>query len=87
MNDNSAESKKPKINRRDQVFRYLKYLLKNEIVCLFVFAGLRLNNTWASGTVKTLSTTRKPPFLTKFGLRLQVQALGGQPIEYKDEAK
>ena len=26
--------------------------------------------------LKTLSTTRKPPFLTKFGLRLQVQASG-----------
>ena len=26
--------------------------------------------------LQTLSTTRKPPFLTKFGLRLQVQASG-----------
>ena len=26
--------------------------------------------------LKTLSTTKKPPFLTKFGLRLQVQAYG-----------
>ena len=28
--------------------------------------------------LKTLSTTRKPPFLAKFGLRLQVQAPGFQ---------
>ena len=28
--------------------------------------------------LKTLSTTRKPPFITKFGLRLQVQASGFQ---------
>ena len=27
-------------------------------------------------SLKTLSTTRKPPFLAKFGLRLQVQASG-----------
>ena len=40
-------------------------------------AGLRLDNAWASGYgLKTLSTTRKPPFLTKFGLRLPVQASG-----------
>ena len=47
----------------------------NYSIVVVVFAGLRLNNAWASGTVlRPSSTTRKPPFLTEFGLRLQVQA-------------
>ena len=38
---------------------------------------LRLNNAWASGTVlRPFLQPESPPFLTKFGLRLQVQASG-----------
>ena len=45
--------------------------------CFVVLAGLRLNNAWASRMVlRPFTTSRKPPFLTKFGLRLQVQAPG-----------
>ena len=36
--------------------------------------------------LKTLSTTRKPSFLTKFGLRLQVQASGFELTTPKLEA-
>ena len=43
----------------------------------FIFAGLRLNNAWASGTVlRPIPQPESPYFLTKFGLRLQVQASG-----------
>ena len=46
--------------------------------CLFVVSvGLRLNNAWASGTVlRPCLQPESPPFLTKFVLRLQVQASG-----------
>ena len=43
---------------------FLIMSVKCKYSLLLFFAGLRLNNAWASGTV------------TKFGLRLQVQASG-----------
>ena len=46
-------------------------------VLFVVFAGLRLNNAWASGTVfRPFLQPESPLFLTKFGLWLQVQASG-----------
>ena len=46
--------------------------------CLFVcFCGFKAQQCLGQRYgLKTLSTTRKPPFRTKFGLRLQVQASG-----------
>ena len=41
--------------------------------CLCGFKAQQCLRQWYG--LKTLSTTRKPPFLTKVGLRLQVQAL------------
>ena len=50
------------------------YLLMLLFVCLCGFKAQQcLGHRYG---LKTLSTTRKPPFLTKFGLRLQVRSLG-----------
>ena len=45
---------------------------------VFVFAGLRLNNAWASGTVlrRPFLQPESPLSSQDFGLRLQVQASG-----------
>ena len=48
--------------------------LKLLFVCFCRFKAQQLGQRYGLNTLST--TTRKPPFLTKFGLRLQVQASG-----------
>ena len=48
------------------------------VCCFCEFKAQQCLGQWYG--LKTLSTTRKPPSLTKFGLRLQVQASGFELI-------